>query len=149
MQECRAALKKAEELLNKSAGLTPIPLVKKTSSTISEIEIPKTLGNALSPTRKTILQSLYRSFVNGLSEEYKNHPCLVDYLSKVEGHLYNNSKGEIKMEQKLAAKVLESLSPSKTVTARIRLLKGETSPLDVANDKSKAFMSDEEIKQYE
>lgn len=73
----------------------------------------------------------------------------MDYLTKVEGHLYSDSKGDPKAEQKLASKVLESLAPEKTVTARIRMLKGEISPADVAHDKSKAFMSDDEIKQYE
>jgi hypothetical protein len=43
----------------------------------------------------------------------------------------------------LAGKVLESLSPEKTLTARIRMLKGEIPPADVAQDKSRAFMSDE------
>lgn len=150
MQQCRVALKKAEETLSKApAVLEPIPLMKKSSSNISDVGVPKTLGNALSPTRKTVLQNLYRRFVNGLPEEYKQHPSLVDYLSKVEAHLYANSKGDPKVEQRLASSVLESLSPEKTVTARIRMLKGEITPADVAQDKSKAFMSDEEIRQYE
>lgn len=68
MQECRVALKKAEEALSKASSLPPVPLVKKASSNIAEVEVPKSLGNALSSTRKTILHNLYRYFVNGLPE---------------------------------------------------------------------------------
>lgn len=56
----------------------------------------------------------------------------MEFLNKVELHIYMNAKADIKMYNKLAGKVLESMAPDKTLTAKLRMLKGEISPKDVA-----------------
>jgi hypothetical protein len=45
--------------------------------------------------------------------------------------------------------VLEQLAADKAITAKVRMLEGKTRPEDVAEEKTSAFMSDEEIRRYE
>lgn len=79
------------------------PKLQKTIS-LSDIEVPKTYGSALSPNRKTMLGNLYKHFLFDFKDQQK-HPKLEQFLIDVECDIFKISQGTVDIYNKEIKKI--------------------------------------------